>query len=54
MVVLTVDKIINPSPTEGILKSFHKTLEPTDGWALLCLLQQWTVEKESTDVWIID
>ncbi|CAO3639118.1 unnamed protein product [Mucor hiemalis] len=54
VIILTVDDIINPNPTEGILKSFGKTLEPTDGWALLCLLQQWAVEKNSIWNWIID
>jgi hypothetical protein len=51
VVILTVDDIINPDPTEGILQSFDKTLEPTDGWALLCLLQQWTRKKNSTWDW---
>jgi hypothetical protein len=54
VIILTVDDIINPNPTEGILKSFNKTLEPTDGYALLCLLQQWTAKKNSTWDWIIE
>jgi hypothetical protein len=54
VIILTVDELINPSPTEGILDSFSHTLEPTDGFALLCLLQQWTEKKNSMWDWVID
>lgn len=54
VIILTVDDIINPNPTQGVLQSFDKTLEPTDGWALLCLLQHWAKKNNSTWDWPID
>ncbi|KAL9556985.1 hypothetical protein MBANPS3_001622 [Mucor bainieri] len=51
VIVLTVEELLNPNPTEGILESFHQPFEPTDGYALLCLLQAWAQKKNS--VWTI-
>lgn len=51
VIVLTVEELLNPNPTEGILESFHQPFEPTDGYALLCLLQAWAKKKES--IWTI-
>ncbi|KAF1797417.1 hypothetical protein V8B55DRAFT_1516331 [Mucor lusitanicus] len=51
VIVLTVEELLNPNPTEGILESFHQPFEPTDGYALLCLLQDWAQKKNS--VWTI-
>ncbi|KAI9264518.1 P-loop containing nucleoside triphosphate hydrolase protein [Helicostylum pulchrum] len=54
VVILTVDDILNPNITKGLMESFGKTLEPTDGWALLRLLQNWAEEKNSSFEWPID
>ncbi|KAG1060417.1 hypothetical protein G6F42_027986 [Rhizopus arrhizus] len=51
VIVLTVEELLNPNPTEGILESFHQPFEPTDGYALLCLLQAWAQKKDS--IWTI-
>ncbi|KAK4516584.1 uncharacterized protein ATC70_011559 [Mucor velutinosus] len=51
VIVLTVEELLNPNPTQGILESFHQPFEPTDGYALLCLLQAWAQKKDS--VWKI-
>ncbi|KAI8328927.1 P-loop containing nucleoside triphosphate hydrolase protein [Choanephora cucurbitarum] len=53
VVVLTVESLINPEP-QGIFRSFSHRLEPTDGWALLCLLQQWATKQNSDYEWRID
>ncbi|OBZ87628.1 hypothetical protein A0J61_04322 [Choanephora cucurbitarum] len=53
VIVLTVESLINPEP-QGIFRSFSHRLEPTDGWALLCLLQQWATKQNSDYEWRID
>ncbi|KAI8373339.1 hypothetical protein BD560DRAFT_394681 [Blakeslea trispora] len=53
VIVLTIESLINPEP-QGIFSSFSHKLEPTDGWALLCLLQQWAQTKRSVYEWHID
>ncbi|KAI8967276.1 hypothetical protein BDF20DRAFT_901567 [Mycotypha africana] len=52
VIILTVDELLNPHPMEGLLDSFTHTLEPTDGWALLCLLQDWAQSKNSLWTWV--
>lgn len=54
MIIITVDKLINPDPTEGMFDSFRKnTLEPHDGYALLYLLQQWAKKTNSVWEWLV-
>ncbi|RCH95017.1 hypothetical protein CU097_007720 [Rhizopus azygosporus] len=55
VVVLAIDSLFEQNVHKQIVKSLGSSnFEPVDGLALLCLLNEWTTQRKSSHVWVVE